>query len=194
MPDGESQGRSSFRPNTSPAPASDIIFTRLVMVEQISLQLAFKNLLIDVLFLMSAGKLFHNFWPWNKNALSKLVEWDLGTCSKARVVDLVCLSRWSMAYVSNKETYSGACPEMLLNTVRQVWYWTRFWNGSQFSFRRCHEIGFQNDPCSSFLQLYRSCQVSICITQRSIIWATSWQNQQNGMCAQRRLRSAWASA
>ena len=27
-----------------------------------------------------------------------------------------------------------------------------------------------------------------------IIWAASWQNQQNGMCAQRRLRSAWASA
>ena len=26
------------------------------------------------------------------------------------------------------------------------------------------------------------------------IWATPWQNQQNGMCAQRRLRSAWASA
>ena len=26
------------------------------------------------------------------------------------------------------------------------------------------------------------------------IWATSWQNQQNGMCVQRRLRSAWASA
>ena len=27
-----------------------------------------------------------------------------------------------------------------------------------------------------------------------IIRAASWQNQQNGMCAQRRLRSAWASA
>ena len=27
-----------------------------------------------------------------------------------------------------------------------------------------------------------------------IIWAASWQNQQNGICAQRRLRSAWASA
>ena len=26
-----------------------------------------------------------------------------------------------------------------------------------------------------------------------IKWAASWQNQQNGMCAQRRLRSAWAS-
>ena len=26
------------------------------------------------------------------------------------------------------------------------------------------------------------------------IWAASWQNQQNGMCAQQRLRSAWASA
>ena len=25
-------------------------------------------------------------------------------------------------------------------------------------------------------------------------WAASWQNQQNGMCAQRRLTSAWASA
>ena len=26
------------------------------------------------------------------------------------------------------------------------------------------------------------------------IWAATWQNQQSGMCAQRRLRSAWASA
>ena len=26
------------------------------------------------------------------------------------------------------------------------------------------------------------------------IWTASWQNQQNGNCAQRRLRSAWASA
>ena len=25
-------------------------------------------------------------------------------------------------------------------------------------------------------------------------WAASWQNQQHGMCAQQRLRSAWASA
>ena len=25
------------------------------------------------------------------------------------------------------------------------------------------------------------------------IWATSWQNKQNGMCAQQRLRSAWVS-
>ena len=25
------------------------------------------------------------------------------------------------------------------------------------------------------------------------IWATSWQNQQNDLCAQRRLRLAWAS-
>ena len=27
-----------------------------------------------------------------------------------------------------------------------------------------------------------------------VIWAASWQNRRNGMCAQRRLRSAWASA
>ena len=25
-------------------------------------------------------------------------------------------------------------------------------------------------------------------------WATSWQNHQNGMCAQQKLRSAWAAA
>ena len=29
---------------------------------------------------------------------------------------------------------------------------------------------------------------------KQYIWATSWQNQQNGMCAQRRLWSDWASA
>ena len=28
----------------------------------------------------------------------------------------------------------------------------------------------------------------------SYIWSASWQNQQNGMCGQRRLRSAWACA
>ena len=28
----------------------------------------------------------------------------------------------------------------------------------------------------------------------NVIWAASWQKQQNDMCAQRRLRSAWASA
>ena len=32
------------------------------------------------------------------------------------------------------------------------------------------------------------------ITGRPTIWAASWQNQQNGMSAQRRLRSTWASA
>ena len=30
-------------------------------------------------------------------------------------------------------------------------------------------------------------------TNYDITWAALWQNQQNGMCAQRRLRSAWAS-
>ena len=29
---------------------------------------------------------------------------------------------------------------------------------------------------------------------KQYIWAASWQNQQNGMCAQRRLWSDWASA
>ena len=93
-----------------------------------------------MLFLTSAGKLFHNFGPWTENALLKSVESDLGTCSKSRVVDLVCLSWWSETYVSNEEIYAGACLEMLLYTVRQVWYWTSFGNGSQFSsLKSCSE-------------------------------------------------------
>ena len=31
-------------------------------------------------------------------------------------------------------------------------------------------------------------------TMDGIKWAAAWQNQQNDLCAQRRLRSAWASA
>ena len=38
--------------------------------------------------------------------------------------------------------------------------------------------------------LYTACPTLITYT----LWVASWQNQQNWMCAQRRLRSAWASA
>ena len=31
-------------------------------------------------------------------------------------------------------------------------------------------------------------------SSQKIIWAASWQNQQNGICTQRRVGSAWASA
>ena len=34
----------------------------------------------------------------------------------------------------------------------------------------------------------------ICGVCFDIIWSSAWQNLQNGMCAQRRLRSAWTSA
>ena len=34
----------------------------------------------------------------------------------------------------------------------------------------------------------------ICRLEKDALWATSWQNQQNDFCAQRTLRSAWASA
>ena len=54
MPDGESQGQSIFRPNTTPAPlhskvAGELLriqhdFHALVIVEQITLQLAFKHI------------------------------------------------------------------------------------------------------------------------------------------------------
>ena len=95
---------------------------------------------MDVLFLISAGKLFHNFGSWTENALSKKVECDLGMCSKSRTVNLVCLSWCSETYVSIEEIYSGASPVMLLYTMRQVWFWTSFGNGSQFSsLKSCSE-------------------------------------------------------
>ena len=34
----------------------------------------------------------------------------------------------------------------------------------------------------------------ICTFQRHMIWAAAWQNKENDLCAQQRLRSAWASA
>ena len=39
------------------------------------------------------------------------------------------------------------------------------------------------------------CTHNICLweVKKNIMWASTWQNQQNGMCIQRRLRSAWAS-
>ena len=48
-----------------------------------------------------------------------------------------------------------------------------------------------NELKDTFMQAYSQ---AIKLWLSRAIWATSWQNQQNGMCAQRRLRSAWASA
>ena len=33
----------------------------------------------------------------------------------------------------------------------------------------------------------------LCLADEKVIWAAAWQNQQNDLCAQRRLRSAWAA-
>ena len=38
------------------------------------------------------------------------------------------------------------------------------------------------------------CHIRVLKQARLSTWATAWQNQQNDMCAQRRFRSAWASA
>ena len=39
----------------------------------------------------------------------------------------------------------------------------------------------------------RERNLDTCNSQRWDIWAATWQNQQNDLCAQRRLRSVWAS-
>ena len=59
-----------------------------------------------------------------------------------------------------------------------------------------HHIIPHKHFCS--LALYRNiirlCWLIATSQKGTHIWAASWQNQQNGLCAQRRLRSAWAFA
>ena len=47
-------------------------------------------------------------------------------------------------------------------------------------------------PATQFWRMYRL--VWAFAVYQCDKWAATWQNQQNGMCAQRRLKSAWASA
>ena len=57
-----------------------------------------------------------------------------------------------------------------------------------------------NYPCleriSMVPKMFEQLRFDLCIwrIRYSIIWASAWQNLQNGMCAQRRLRSTLASA
>ena len=51
----------------------------------------------------------------------------------------------------------------------------------------CRKLSFYNHP-STHLICFRGTDVA-CYN----IWATSWQNLQNDLCTQRRLRLAWAS-
>ena len=48
--------------------------------------------------------------------------------------------------------------------------------------------------CSNAIEEFNTQLLLFSWSSKKQKWATSWQNQQNGLCAQRRLRSAWASA
>ena len=48
--------------------------------------------------------------------------------------------------------------------------------------------------CCAVAHMSWRCIAVTCLHEFRIIWAGAWQNQQNGMCTQWRLRSAWASA
>ena len=72
------------------------------------------------------------------------------------------------------------------NTIFLV-MWLNYYNCKIYNFSNCF-----NKWCS-FIVNYGNTSLLIWNKFR-VKWATSWQNQQNGMCAQQRLRSAWASA
>ena len=52
------------------------------------------------------------------------------------------------------------------------------------------EVGQNDIVC----RMHVKRNVDILRTMVLLIWTAAWQNQQSGMCAQQRLRSAWASA
>ena len=83
--------------------------------------------LIDLLFLISAGKLFIILDLELKMPCPSWLNviWE---CAVNLELLTWFASWWSETYVGNVEIYSGACPVMLLYTERQVWYWTRFGN------------------------------------------------------------------
>ena len=55
-------------------------------------------------------------------------------------------------------------------------------------------VQVSDDFLSTFNFFHMRKHEFICTFQRHMIWATAWQNKENDLCAQQRLRSAWASA
>ena len=58
----------------------------------------------------------------------------------------------------------------------------------------CHRGNSNEYPYKNYAFMENWRKISFNCPQIPTIWASSWQNQQNELCAQRRLRSAWASA
>ena len=86
--------------------------------------------------------------------------------SKIKMSRLLLVSGWAGRF----ESY------LVANPRRQVFSW--------------HGSYHKNDK---HYIVWSECSL-VCIYTPYMIWAAAWQNQRKGMCAQRRLRSAWASA
>ena len=86
--------------------------------------------------------------------------------SKIKMSRLLLVSGWAGQF----ESY------LVANPRRQVFSW--------------HGSYHKNDK---HYIVWSECSL-VCIYTPYMIWAAAWQNQRKGMCAQRRLRSAWASA
>ena len=81
--------------------------------------------------------------------------------------------------------------------VAQQRLWSAWIRPGWLVFTGCtgHFVSFVFAECTSHFIGFVMGQLILKIENVTMeqIWATSWQNQQNGMCAQRRLSSAWVS-
>ena len=89
---------------------------------------------------------------------------------------------------TSKLSWSWSCVWFILQKTSPAIYWMT----SEIGWRLMFELGRANwwiyfalVPCWWFLDVISTlCWV--------LIWASSWQNQQNGMCAQRRRSPVWS--
>ena len=66
--------------------------------------------------------------------------------------------------------------------------------GSRRFFKGFYHVWALGPPWSCDINCFNKFGSPCLKTVQTVIWATSWQNQQTDMCALRRLRSAWAPA
>ena len=108
------------------------------------------------------------------------------------IIHLVPTSEISSLYIASRCSWAGWFKYYLVaNPRRQVFSWrSSNRNGNKHNARRESVVCSQPSSTAPRWAVIYECFPSLTFS----VWAASWQNQQNGMCAQRRLRSAWASA
>ena len=95
-------------------------------------------------------------------------------------------------FVSDKKAFgTNICKRPQFQQFKMLSYLFWVWK-SHFSGLLDRSASRDKDFNNSFDFLLNPFCINVLLIRT--IWASAWQNQQNGMCTQQRLKSAWASA